>query len=159
MIGVETLSLLHFITGTREEMEGNIMGEAEEERNEAEEEKLVSEEVMEEMEQEGRKRKKKVQQSLSSPTTPSPLSYFPLPSPPFLPPLLPSSPFTFLPFLGLYLLHGEYFCLTQIQKNKINRNCKLTNIYIYICMYMNILIVVIVCNIFYICSCYQYYFQ
>ena len=55
MIGVETLSRLHFITGTREEMEGNITGEAEEERNEAEEEKRVGEEVMEEMEQEGRK--------------------------------------------------------------------------------------------------------
>ena len=158
MIGVETLSLLHFITGTREEMEGNTMGEAEEERNEAEEEKRVGEEVMEEMEQEGRKRKKKVQQSLSSPTIPSPLSYFPLPSPPFLPPLLPSSPFTFLPFLGLYLLHGEYFCLTQIQKNKINRNCKLTKkIYMHVYEYLNCCNSV--CNIFYICSCYQYYFQ
>ena len=32
---------LHFITGTREEMEGNIMGEAEEEMNEAEEEQRI----------------------------------------------------------------------------------------------------------------------
>ena len=58
-------------------MEINIMGEVEEERNEAEEEeKRVGEGVMEVMEEEeGRKRKNKVQQSLSSPH-----HHFPLPS-------------------------------------------------------------------------------
>ena len=95
MIGVETLSLLHFITGTREEMEGNIMGEAEEERNEAEEEKLVGEEMMEEMEQEGRKRRKKRFSSHC------PLPPLPLPSPIFLSPLLLSSPSS--PLLSLHL--------------------------------------------------------
>ena len=90
MIGVETLSLLHFVTGTEEEMEGNIMGEVEEERNEAEEEQRVGEEVMEEMEEEGRKRKKRFSSHCPLPTS-SPLSSLPLPSPPFLPALLPSS--------------------------------------------------------------------
>ena len=67
----------HFITGTREEMEKSFMGEVEEERNEAEEEeKRVGEGVMEVMEdEEGRKRKNTVQQSLSSPH-----HHFPLPS-------------------------------------------------------------------------------
>ena len=104
MIGVETLSLLHFITGTEEEMEGNIMGEVEEERNEVEEEQRVGEEVMEEMEEEGRKRKKgSAVTVLSPPPLPSPLFLFPLllssplsssslPSPSFLSPLLLSSP-------------------------------------------------------------------
>ena len=98
MIGVETLSLLHFITGTKEEMEGNIMGEAEEERNETEEEQRVGEEVMEEMEEDGRKIKKGSAVTVLSPP-PLNLSSFPLPSPPFLSPLLHSSPFPFSAFI------------------------------------------------------------
>ena len=105
---------LHFITGTKEEMEGKIMGEAEEERNEAEEEQQVGEEVMKETEQEGRKRKNKVQQSLSFP-----LSHLLFSSPLLLSsPPLPSSPFTFLPFLGLYLLHGDYFLPHRYERTK-----------------------------------------
>ena len=113
MIGVETLSLLHFITGTREEMEGNIMGEAEEERNEAEEEQWVGEEVMEEMEQEGRKIKKG-----SAVTVLSPL---PLPSPIFLSPLLlfsPPLPSPSFPFSAFIYFMESIFASHRYKRTK-----------------------------------------
>ena len=85
------------------------MGEVEEERSKAEEEQRIGEGVMEEMEEEGRKRNKIRFSSRSS--LPSPLSLSP-PSPPFtfLPFLSPPSPpFTFLPFLSPPLLPSPSF--------------------------------------------------
>ena len=110
----------HFIAGTREEMEKSIMGEVEEERNEAEEEKRVGEEVMEVMEEEeGRKRKNKVQQSLdllSPPSFSSPLYLFFSPSPPLL--LLPSVPLclAFIYFMEIIFPHTD---TTEQNKKKL----------------------------------------
>ena len=93
----------HFITGTREEME--VMGEVKEERDEAEEEeKRVGEGVMEVMEEEEGRKRKKVWQTLPFPTT---IFLSPLP---LLPPLHPSPSFTLCSFLsGLYLIYGDSF--------------------------------------------------
>ena len=89
-------------------MEGKIKGEVEEERNKAEEEKRVGEEVMEVMEEEGRKPKNKVQQSLSSPPPfSSHLYLFFSPLPPLLP--LPSVPFSlaFIYFMEIIFPHTD----------------------------------------------------
>ena len=109
MIGVKTLSLLHFITGTREEMEGEIMGEVEEERNEAEEEQRVGEGVMEEMAEEGRKRKR-FSSNCPLPSTLflSPLLLFsPLFSPPLPSPFFPFSAFIY--FMEIIFASHRYY--------------------------------------------------
>ena len=131
----------HSIAGTREEME--VMGGVEEERDEAEEEeKRVGEGVMQVMEEEeeGRKRKRFGRHS------PSPHHHFPFPLPLLPPP--PPSPLSFLHLLFLSLwplstLWRFFFCTQKLIQKQKNETVSLK---------------IIVCNIFYIYSCYNYLF-
>ena len=106
----------HFIAGTRGEMDG--MGEVEEERDEAEEEKRVGEGVMEVMEEEeGKGKKGSADTLLSPPPFFSPLYLF---SPPPFTPLLPSpsAPFSlsFIYFMEILFPHTEIDTKTKKQK-------------------------------------------